>query len=83
MIEARVDIGDTTEMYSAKDALDGSLRFVRFGLRPYRMVEFHPTGMLFISSLNSGKWIYRKVDDFLDDMEDIVRKKVGLFDPPI
>lgn len=83
MIEAAVK--DRHEIMLCKSVLpgEGDLKFVRFGKRPYNMVEFTPTAAFFIPEISKISWICLGIEEFLETMEDACRKKKGFFDPPV
>lgn len=87
MIEARIDVGGEAELYRSEvrgdGSIDGNLKFVRFGKRPYRMAEFHPEAMFYIPSIMRMSWICIEVEEFIEDMDDLCRRKKGFFDPPV
>ncbi len=86
MIQARIDSRNETILYQENDHMKpgNGLQFVRFGRKePYDMAEFHPQGVFFMPRVKPISWICLSVDEFLENMEDVCRRKKGFFDPPV
>ena len=86
MIQARIDSRNETILYQENDHMKpgNGLQFVRFGRKePYDMAEFHPQVVFFMPRVKPISWICLSVDEFLENMEDVCRRKKGFFDPPV